>query len=98
MHVNRALGVVIMCSGFGASLAAQDARQSFQQLSGAWEGTIGTSNATPIRFSFANDSTQMRGEFDALASGVLAMPVRVSTDTGGVFRLTIPNGWVFRAI
>ena len=97
MQFTRAFCAGLVWSSWGGAVAAQEANAPAQQLAGTWEGTVGTSRTTRIRFTFPKDSIRTRGAFDALASGVLAWPVRVSPDTGGTFRLTLPNGWVFRA-
>ena len=97
MRFTRALWAgLLWWSGVGAA-AAQDTSAPIQQLAGAWEGTVGSSRATPIRFTFSTDSSAVRGSFDAIASGVLAWPVRVLADTGDILRLILPNGWTFRA-
>ena len=96
MRFTRALCAALIWSSFGEVVAAQSANAPMQQLVGAWEGTVGSSRATPIRFTFSNDSPEVRGSFDAITAGVLAWPVRISTDTGDTLRLTLPNGWTFR--
>jgi dienelactone hydrolase len=78
------------------ALAAQDVGPS-TRLAGTWQGTVGTSAVSPIRFTFSEESTTVHGTFDAPGSGVVAWPVRVSSDTGGVLRFALPNGWTFRA-
>jgi dienelactone hydrolase len=97
MQLTRALYIGFIWLGFGGTVAAQGTTAAITQLAGSWEGTVGASRTTRIRFTFSTDSTRTHGTFDALASGVLAWPVRVSTDTGGTLRLTLPNGWFFRA-
>lgn len=97
MQFTHALYAGLVWSSWGGAVAAQEAKAPIQQLAGTWEGTVGTSRTKRIRFTFSKDSMRIRGAFDALGSGVLAWPVRVSPDTGGMLRLTLPNGWVFRA-
>ena len=97
MPMRHALYVGLMFLSWGGAVPAQGAKAPIDKLAGAWEGTVGTYRAAPIHFAFSGDSTDIQGAFDAPASGVLAWPVRVSPDTGGTLRFTIPNGWVFHA-
>ena len=97
MKILRTLGVALMCVSSVRVSAAQEATTPIQRLAGTWAGTIGTSGTASIVLTFSNDSVPVHGTFDALGSGVFAWPVQVSPDTADTLRLTLPNGWVFRA-
>ena len=97
MKFTRALCAGLMWSSSAGAIGAQEATVPVEQLVGAWDGTVGSSRTTRIAFTFSNDIMPMRGTFDALGSGVLAWPVQVSPDTEDTLRLTLPNGWEFRA-
>jgi pimeloyl-ACP methyl ester carboxylesterase len=97
MKFARALRAGLLCSSAADAIAAQQPTAPIQQLAGTWEGTVGTSRTARIAFTFSSDGTGVRGTFNALASGVFEWPLRVAPDTAGALRLTLPNGWEFRA-